>query len=171
MIAATNKDIFALCEKGLFREDFFYRLCSDIIQMPSLRERIGENPGELDILITHCTQSITGSSSGELVYIIKKVIDTDLGNNYPWPGNVRELEQCVRRIIIRREYRIGKRSSSVDIIGAIVDKMCNESLSADNLLSRICGVLYKRHGSLEKVSRITKLDWRTVKRYIEDSKA
>jgi hypothetical protein len=170
IIAATNKDITALRKKGLFRDDFYYRLCSDIIRMPTLSERIRENPGELDNLISHCTLSITGSSNEELVEAIKKIIDADLGNDYSWPGNVRELEQCIRRIVIRREYRGDQMPSPVDAAGALIDKMRNESLTADNLLSGYCKLLYDKYGSLEAVSRIVKLDWRTVKRYIDDSK-
>ncbi|MBN1578279.1 MAG: sigma-54-dependent Fis family transcriptional regulator [Chitinispirillaceae bacterium] len=170
VIAATNKDVSALREKGLFRDDFYYRLCSDIIRMPTLSERIRENAGELESLIGHCTRSIAGTSGEELVATIRDIIDADPGKNYPWPGNVRELEQCIRRILIRREYRGDRRSSSVDAVGALIGEMRNESLSADNLLSRYCGLLYRKYGSYETVSRIVKLDRRTVKRYIEGSR-
>jgi sigma-54 specific flagellar transcriptional regulator A len=171
VIAATNKDIFALRKKGLFRDDFYYRLCSDIIQMPSLAERIRENPAELDHLISHCTRSINGSSDPEQAADIRKIIDTTVGKEYSWPGNVRELEQCVRRIIIKREYCGGDRSaSSTDPIRALVDETRNEPLTADTLLSRYCALLYERHGSIEAVCRITKLNWRTIRRYVDGSK-
>ena len=39
-----------LREKDAFRDDFFYRLCSDVIVSPPLRQRIAEDPRELDLL-------------------------------------------------------------------------------------------------------------------------
>ena len=47
VIAATNRPLGALRREGRFRDDFFYRLCSDVIEMPTLRRRIAEAPGEL----------------------------------------------------------------------------------------------------------------------------
>ena len=47
VIAATNKDINTLRNQNKFRDDFYYRLCSDIIKVPSLYERITENEKEL----------------------------------------------------------------------------------------------------------------------------
>ena len=102
---------------------------------------------------------------------LPKIIDTDLGKDYPWPGNVRELEQCIRRIIIRREYRGGLRSHPADSVGALVDEIRSESLTAGNLVAGYCRLLYDKYGSLEKVGCIINLDRRTVKRYIENSKA
>jgi DNA-binding NtrC family response regulator len=167
VVAATNKDISELRKKGLFRNDFYYRLCSDIIRMPTLHERIAENPAELENLIEHFTKSITGSSNEELVKSIKKIVDKDLGKNYQWPGNVRELEQCIRRIIIRQEYKGDRQSCSTDELGALIEDMRNESLTAESLLSKYCNILYEKHGSLEAVGSILNLDRRTVKRYID----
>src|SRR5205814_10459134 len=47
VIAATNRPIADLRHGGRFREDFYYRLCSDVIHVPTLRERIQESSGEL----------------------------------------------------------------------------------------------------------------------------
>jgi len=44
VIAATNQRLDALRREGRFRDDFFYRLCSDIIEVPTLRQRIAESP-------------------------------------------------------------------------------------------------------------------------------
>ena len=43
VIAATNKPLDALLERGSFREDFYYRLCSDVIVVPPLRQRLDED--------------------------------------------------------------------------------------------------------------------------------
>ncbi|GAI37824.1 unnamed protein product, partial [marine sediment metagenome] len=47
VIAATNRSIEQLRRQGRFRDDFYYRLCSDCIVVPALQQRIRENPDEL----------------------------------------------------------------------------------------------------------------------------
>jgi len=51
-----------LRQKGGFRDDFFYRLCSDIITVPPLRERLEEDPRELDELLFHVLSRIAEGS-------------------------------------------------------------------------------------------------------------
>src|SRR6185436_10958807 len=48
VIAATNRNLADLQAEGRFREDFFYRLCSDVIEVPSLRQRVSDSPRELE---------------------------------------------------------------------------------------------------------------------------
>jgi transcriptional regulator with GAF, ATPase, and Fis domain len=48
VIAATNRPRQEIMGGKIFRDDFYYRLCSDIIEVPPLRTRIKESPLELD---------------------------------------------------------------------------------------------------------------------------
>src|SRR5436309_805666 len=57
VIAATNRPLAALRRDGRFRDDFFYRLCSDVIEVPTLRQRIAESPAELDRKSTRLNSS------------------------------------------------------------------------------------------------------------------
>ncbi len=82
IIAATNRSIHEIRNKSLLRDDFFYRLCSDTIIVPPLRQRIEEDSGELDDLLELTIERITGQPSQELTRLIKKTIDNELGNNY-----------------------------------------------------------------------------------------
>jgi len=100
IIAATNKDLLSLVNKGVFREDLFYRLNVITIGIPPLRER-----GD-DILLL-------------INYLIKKYA-TELGkptprfseralqvlSQYQWPGNVRELVNVIQRLIIMSEEEL-----------------------------------------------------------------
>ncbi|HEY0338436.1 MAG TPA: sigma 54-interacting transcriptional regulator, partial [Burkholderiales bacterium] len=61
VVAATNRRLDALRRDGRFREDFYYRLCSDVIEMPTLRQRIAESPAELTVLVRLLAQRITGT--------------------------------------------------------------------------------------------------------------
>ncbi len=53
IIAATNRDLPAEIRAGRFREDFYYRLCSDQLATPSLRQQLDAAPGELTTLVEH----------------------------------------------------------------------------------------------------------------------
>ena len=51
IIAATNRDLAAAMRGGQFREDFYYRLCADVIHTPSLREQLAEAPDDLPAIL------------------------------------------------------------------------------------------------------------------------
>ena len=167
VIAATNKPLEKLRASGAFRDDFYYRLCSDVITVPPLRQRIAEDPRELDDLIAHLVLRLTGEPSKEAVDLVHGVIDNVLGRNYPWPGNVRELEQAVRRILLTKHYEGDHKAVAPDLQSRLRDGIERGSLDADTLLSDYCRLLYERHGTYEEVARRTRLDRRTVKAYLE----
>src|SRR5437867_4527586 len=60
VIAATNRALAELRRDARFREDFFYRLCSDVIEVPPLRQRIAESPAELELLVGLLVARIAG---------------------------------------------------------------------------------------------------------------
>ncbi|MCT8999514.1 nitrogen regulation protein NR(I) [Chelativorans intermedius] len=91
IVAATNKDLRALINQGLFREDLFYRLNVVPLRLPPLRERVEDIPD----LVRHFF------AEAEKEGLQSKRIDKGgLGvmMQYSWPGNVRELENLVRRL-------------------------------------------------------------------------
>ncbi len=158
VIAATNKPLEQLRATGQFRDDFFYRLCSDVIVVPPLRQRIAEEPSELEDLIALIVQRLVGQSSTELIARVRETLDP----SYPWPGNVRELEQAVRRVLLTQQYAGDPRPAASDFVSSIVAG----KLDADALLAGYCAMLYERHGTIEEVARRTNLDRRTVKAYL-----
>jgi len=171
VIAATNRSLDALRQQGTFRDDFFYRLCSDIVAVPPLRLRLQEDPAELEILLEHVVRRTLGEASHDLTASIRDILERDLGRDYSWPGNVRELEQAVRRIILTRGYRGEAEPSPSDLSDCLHRGIDDESLDAQELLAAYCAVLYRRHGTFEAVARRTRLDRRTVKKYIQDNRA
>jgi len=168
VIAATNRSLEKLRKEGKFRNDFYYRLCSDCIAVPSLQQRIQENPGELDELIAHTVERITGQPAEELIMTVKKVIDKNLGRDYHWPGNVRELAQCVRRVIIKSDYAGDSGVGLQDLRSRLFSEIDSGKLTAQELMAGYCSILYQRHGTYERVARQTGLDRRTVKKHIEN---
>ena len=102
VIAATNRRLDAMRSDGRFRDDFFYRLCSDVIEVPTLRQRIAESSAELPELVRLLVERITGSA--ELADSVLQRLEEGVPRGYPWPGNVRELEQAVRRVLLTGRY-------------------------------------------------------------------
>ncbi len=167
VIAATNRSIDQLRRKGTFRDDFYYRLCSDCIIVPSLQRRLQENPKELNELIAHTVSRITGHKAKELTRAVKEVIDKNLGKDYHWPGNVRELAQCIRRVIIERNYQGDTIAAPQDLRTKLFADIDSGKFGAQDILAAYCAILYQKHATYEQVARITQLDRRTVKKHIQ----
>ncbi|MHC4122569.1 MAG: sigma-54-dependent transcriptional regulator [Planctomycetota bacterium] len=167
VIAATNRSIEQLRQKGVFRDDFYYRLCSDSILVPSLQQRIQENPKELEELIAYTVERITGHKAEELARAVKEVIDKNLSKDYRWPGNVRELAQCIRRVIVKCDYAGDNSVGLGDLRSRLLADIGSGRLNAQEVLSAYCTILYKRYGTYEQVAKITELDRRTVKKHIQ----
>ena len=166
VVAATNRALVELRTKGAFRDDFYYRLCSDMIHVPPLRQRIEEDPAELPKLLDHVIGRMIGDESPVLVELVLEVIEKDLPKHYPWPGNVRELEQAARRILLTRKYDGDRVDTHGPRGGAKMARELEEgSVNARALLESYCRHLYEKHGNLAEVARITGLDRRTVKRH------
>jgi DNA-binding NtrC family response regulator len=170
VIAATNRPLDALRREGAFREDFYYRLCSDVLRVPSLRERLAERPDELDDLLPHVLKRMAGEGALALADVVRATILADVGPDYDWPGNVRELEQCVRRALMTRHYVPAPRAAPADPTERFAAAIAGGSLDARELVETYCALLYERHGTYEKVAGIAKLDRRTVKRAVVEAK-
>ena len=167
VISATNRNIEQLRQQGDFRNDLYYRLCSDVIEIPSLQQRIQENQDELSYLIAHLVRRVTDITAPSLATRIEQQIRQSIPNHYAWPGNVRELEQCIRQVCITGQYHL---ASNTDTTSNDDFRLFNEAdkNSAQHLLQRYCRFLYEKQGSYEAVARTTQLDRRTVKKHIAD---
>ncbi len=167
IIAATNRDLSREIQVGRFRQDFYYRLCADMIETPSLAEQLRDAPEELPHLVLFLVERIVGEAEAEaLAQEVAAWIEHHLGLSYPWPGNVRELEQCVRNVLIRREYR----PPTVPPSGtreAFVAGIANGTLTADELLARYCTLVYADTRSYQETARRLGLDRRTVRKKVD----
>lgn len=94
IIAASNKNLRHMVDKGEFRADLFYRLAVIPITIPSLKQR----PGDISLLSKHfCSRLV---ARGYPDNIICSNLATQMMMNYPWPGNVRELENAIEHGMI-----------------------------------------------------------------------
>ena len=171
VIAATNRPLAELREPGRMRHDFYYRLCSDVIEVPTLRQRIAESAGELELLVKLLVSRITGAELPELVAPVMEALGKSLPGDYAWPGNVRELEQAVRRILLTGRYQGEQAPPPAGGSKSLAAQLDAGSLTADELLGRYGALLHRRFGSYAEVARRLGVDVRTARKYAESGKA
>lgn len=165
IIAATNRDLADAIAEGAFRQDFYFRLCSDVIETPGLKERFDECPAEMQGLARFLALRIVGPEEAD--QIAAEAVDwirKNLGADYPWPGNVREFEQCLRNLLMHGYYRPLLQPSAMGPTSAPAKA---ERETAHQILRKYCLRLYEETGSYEATARIAGLDRRTVKKYME----
>ena len=95
LVGATHRDLDAMVQRGLFREDLYYRMNVVSVSLPPLRER---GARDIEMLVEHFLHEYeqeTGKTSPgvspEAFGLLKA---------YAWPGNVRELENVVERAVL-----------------------------------------------------------------------
>ena len=168
IVAATNRPLDQLMEEGRFREDLYYRLCSDVVTLPPLRVRLKEEPAEMDNLLEVILSRLSSGISAREKQLAGKILKRDVGQDYPWPGNVRELEQAVKRIILSGRYQpLQREDTGEGATAGLFHRLEKGALDAEELLASYCRLLYERFGTYEEVSRRIRLDRRTVKKYIQ----
>jgi DNA-binding NtrC family response regulator len=94
VVAATNKDLLALTEKGKFREDLYYRLSTVPIRVPALRDRREDIP----LLFRKFAVDFAERYKTAPVQLDEDA--RDMLTNYTWPGNVRELKNIAEQISV-----------------------------------------------------------------------
>jgi Nif-specific regulatory protein len=94
ILAATNKDIEALVERGEFRRDLYYRLNVLPLYIPPLRRR----PEDIPDLAVFFLKKYTQGAKKQIEGFSREAMEAML--SYSWPGNIRELENCVERACV-----------------------------------------------------------------------
>lgn len=94
VVAATNINLEEAVEKGLFRQDLYYRLNVIHLQVPPLRSRSSDIPE----LVAHFLR-VAEERMGRTVTAISRSA-AQLLMSYHWPGNVRELENTIERAVL-----------------------------------------------------------------------
>jgi len=121
VVAATNRDLRQLVERGAFRADCYYRLSGVVIEVPPLRTR------EDDVI--ELAERIAGRMARELGRATLPITDAARGAlaGYPWPGNVRELENVVREAVL---YAEGTAVTAADVRAALGPRTTDGTVAA-----------------------------------------
>jgi DNA-binding NtrC family response regulator len=94
VVAATNRRLATLVERGFFRADLYYRLSGVDLRIPALRERRADVP----LLAEHFLEA---HRSTRPLRLSPSALDALVIHD--WPGNVRELERLIERAVALAE--------------------------------------------------------------------
>jgi len=94
IVAATHRDLNAEVHAGRFREDLYYRIAVFELEVPPLRERVGDLP-----LLVARLQSELEKKHGQPTRTLDSAT-LDVLATYDWPGNVRELQNALERAVV-----------------------------------------------------------------------
>ncbi|WP_114971797.1 PEP-CTERM-box response regulator transcription factor [Rhodoferax ferrireducens] len=94
IVCATHQDLNALSKEGRFREDLYYRLAEIVVNIPPLRDRVGDAALLAHAFVRRFAHEQNRSSMTLSEEAVKAV------ECHPWPGNIRELENCIKRATI-----------------------------------------------------------------------
>jgi transcriptional regulator with GAF, ATPase, and Fis domain len=129
ILAATNKNIEDLLEKGRFREDLYFRLKVFTIQIPALRERKTDIPFLVWHFLNEEGPGLSISSTASDIFL-----------RYDWPGNVRELQSAIKRgaILAQADKRslIQLKDLPPEISEQLVDRVDLEDQILESLRER-----------------------------------
>lgn len=94
IVCATHQDLKVLTKESKFREDLYYRLAEIVIEIPPLRDRVGDAA-----LLAHAfaRRFAQEQNRGTLTLSEDAVRAVEA---HKWPGNIRELENCIKRAAI-----------------------------------------------------------------------
>jgi two-component system response regulator HydG len=164
-IAATHKDLAQLVEKGLFREDLFFRLDVLRVPVPALRERADDIP----LLLEHfLRKSLDRSPRSVLQGFEPEALEALMA--YRWPGNVRQLENLIERLVVTAQAPLARLADVQQALGPGRDQdplsiLVQRPLTLADLSDRyIAAILQKVGGSKQKAADILGVDPSTLYR-------
>ena len=99
IVCATHQDLKALIREGRFREDLYYRLAEIVVEIPPLRNRIGDAA-----LLAHAFVRRFGAEQKRSLTLGEDALSSIAAHS--WPGNVRELENCIKRAVIMADGNV-----------------------------------------------------------------
>ncbi|MHC4942010.1 MAG: sigma-54-dependent transcriptional regulator [Planctomycetota bacterium] len=158
ILAATNKNLLDLVNKGLFREDLYYRLNVIDIALPTLQER-----GDDTILLArHFAKKFSKEMGKPEPHFTDKALE--ILRNYAWPGNVRELENVIRRLVVMTD---SERIDAPDLPSLMRfsgqrERGLNRTLAAVEA-EHIRNVLASVDGNKSRASEILGIDRKTLR--------
>ncbi|MGH7561000.1 MAG: sigma 54-interacting transcriptional regulator [Gemmatimonadales bacterium] len=168
VIAATNRDLKGMIEKGQFREDLYYRLAVVTITLPTLEER-----GDDLVVLTACFLAEFGERYQKTFAGISDRA-MEMLRAHDWVGNVRELRNVIERAVLVAdcdvlrsdhlpdEWRNGARPAPVHRDDPVISTL------SDMEARHIARVLDHTHGQIGEAARILGVHRNTLARKIKE---
>ena len=128
-IAATNQNIEEMIFKNEFRDDLYYRLNVIPIEIPPLRDRMGD----VELLSYHFLKKYSILLNKKINSISNECME--ILNNYNWPGNIRELENAI-------EYAVNMEEKSFISKESLPKNLVKNSYKSSNIQKKIVNEKY-----------------------------
>lgn len=162
IVAATNRNLTTLVDRGLFRADLFYRLSGVEVRVPALRHR-------RDDILELAQYFLARTGSGGPLRIGAAAADALI--TYDWPGNVRELQRMMEGAIATTDsHQIDLDDLPVSLRGLYGEVLmpamqANETMRAwGSRYARL--VLERCHGNKRKACRLLGITYHTLNAYL-----
>ena len=172
LMAATNRDLIQAVEKGIFRNDLYFRLKVVTLHVPPLRERKEDIP----LLVSHFVQHFSDEHHKTVSRVSPEAMEILV--KYPWPGNVRELKNLIENLVV---FSTGSSLNLEDLPADIRSKIDQLSLPLDQSLplfedldmeaiekQAILKALEKTGGNRLKASQLLGIGLRTLQKKLKD---
>ena len=164
-----------LRDENYFRQDLYYRLCVIPIQVPPLRQRIGDAEQLAAYFVDYFNKLYMKHT-----VLTEEVLELIRGNT--WPGNVRELRNIMERLVITaddeelnaEDYKL---ATSIDSVEDEVEKTrleLDDIVTLDDAYKMVDQILISRAvrqmGSVKKAAKVLGINRSTLYRKIQDSR-
>lgn len=149
IVCATHRDLKGQIKAGLFREDLYYRLAEIVIDIPPLRERVGDAT-----LLAHAFVQRFAKENGRGTMHLG---DDALASieTHSWPGNVRELENCLKRAVIMADgNRITADDLGFDVAEADIEHLNLRQVRDEAERRAVVRVLARTNGNIARAADI-----------------
>ncbi len=168
IIAATHKDLPRLIDRGLFREDLYYRIGVIPVEIPPLRDR----SSDIVLLVEHYIQQIRERTRKPIEGMSESGLDLLL--RYSWPGNIRELINvieyafvlCPAGMIEPEHLPVSLRQAGPGFSGV---HRYGSGAYMDTRKQRLITALEKTGGNQSKAAKILGVSrvtvWKWIKKY------
>ncbi|MBU1014542.1 MAG: sigma-54 dependent transcriptional regulator [Bacteroidetes bacterium] len=149
LICATNMPLYEMVQKGEFREDLLYRINIVEINVPPLRERIGDIP----LLLNFFFKKFTKKYNKPKLQVSQNIIN--LLSKYSWPGNIRELGHLIERAVILSDgIKLNFHDFASDFSNAKIQGKTEDTLNLKEMEKRhILKAISKNKGNITKAAK------------------
>lgn len=164
IITASNKNLEQRVAQGLFREDFFYRICVLKLHLPALRERRADIPE----LVRHLLRSLPMTTPEPDEALLTRL------SGYAWPGNIRQLGNIVERLAVMSQGRPFAEPWLEDVLEDLSSSVATVEKRAPikTELAMLHEVLASVRGNREEAARRLQIStttlWRRMKKYLDE---
>jgi PAS domain S-box-containing protein len=165
IIAATHRNLNAMCREGRFREDLFYRLNVIPIRLPPLRER----PEDIPLLVDHFTKAIRIRTEKRILGVTERAMEILIAA--PWPGNIRELINALEYafVVCQDEFISSAHLPSMTVDGQHLHYRRQESAPDQNRKEELIRILEDTGSNRQETARLLGISrvtlWKLLKRH------